>query len=138
MIQEIHDSRSTSGRSGRSLRSAATNKQEVSVNLMPGEKQEFVIGPNTQLIVPDDVELEISDGKGGWLPYHESLLRRPPREEVYVISGGSNFIVEDELGNVLHRSQPSHYSTGPISVAGSVAGRSTRSRRDEGTVYVDG
>ncbi|KAG9128168.1 hypothetical protein FRC07_003997 [Ceratobasidium sp. 392] len=95
---------------------------------------EFEIGPNTQLIVPDDVELEISDGKGGWLPYHESLLRRPPREEVYVISGGSNFIVEDEMGNILHRSQPRTYSTAPVSVAGSVAGRSTRSRRDDGNV----
>jgi hypothetical protein len=100
--------------------------------------------------------LQISDGKGGWLPYHESLLRRPPREEVYVISGGSNFIVEDEvcvscgsaartfltiffkMGNVLHRSQPATYSAAPVSIAGSVAGRSTRSRRDDATVYVDG
>ncbi|CAE7111456.1 unnamed protein product [Rhizoctonia solani] len=144
-----HDLHSRSGSSSRSSRSGRTGRTgvsrarthapsgEVEVNLQPGEKQEFVIGPNTQLIVPDDVELEISDGKGGWLPYHESLLRRPPREEVYVISGGSNFIVEDELGNVLHRSQPSTYSAAPVSTAGSVAGRSTRSRRDDGRIYVD-
>ncbi|KDN43513.1 hypothetical protein RSAG8_06102, partial [Rhizoctonia solani AG-8 WAC10335] len=137
-----HDRRSRSGSSSRSSRTGVSRSArtrtggEVQVNLMPGEKQEFEIGPNTQLIVPDDVELEISDGKGGWLPYHESLLRRPPREEVYVISGGSNFIVEDELGNVLHRSQPSTYSTATRSLAGSVAGRSTRSRRDDGTAYV--
>ncbi|KAG8701776.1 hypothetical protein FRC08_003897 [Ceratobasidium sp. 394] len=134
----IRDDNSASGRSGRSFRSSSRGRNEVEVNLKPGEKQEFEIGPNTQLIVPDDVELEISDGKGGWLPYHESLLRRPPREEVYVISGGSNFIVEDEMGNVLHRSQPRTYSTAPVSVAGSVAGRSARSRRDDGqVVYLD-
>ncbi|QRV76267.1 hypothetical protein RhiJN_04282 [Ceratobasidium sp. AG-Ba] len=140
VIHEVRDDRSASGRSGKSYRTSSNSgKHEVEVNLKPGETQEFEIGPNTQLIVPDDVELEISDGKGGWMPYHESLLRRPPREEVYVISGGSNFIVEDEMGNVLHRSQPRTYSTAPVSVAGSVAGRSTRSRRDDGqVVYVDG
>ncbi|KAH7344591.1 hypothetical protein B0J17DRAFT_636000 [Rhizoctonia solani] len=144
VIHEVRDRHSRSPSSSRSSRSGVRTRAphtpggELEVNLQPGEKQEFVIGPNTQLIVPDDVELEISDGKGGWLPYHESLLRRPPREEVYVISGGSNFIVEDELGNILHRSQPSTYSAAPVSVAGSVAGRSTRSRRDDNVLYVDG
>lgn len=139
VVHEIRDDRSASGRSGRSYRTNSHHgKNEVEVNLKPGETQEFEIGPNTQLIVPDDVELEISDGKGGWLPYHESLLRRPPREEVYVISGGSNFIVEDEMGNVLHRSQPRTYSTAPVSVAESFGGRSARSARDDGQiVYVD-
>lgn len=136
VVTDFPDGRSASGRSARSYRSSS-HKKEVEINLQPGEKQEFEIGPNTQLIVPDDVELEISDGKGGWLPYHESLLRRPPREEVYVISGGSNFIVEDEMGNVLHRSQPRTYSTAPVSVAGSVTGHSTRSRRDGDVVYID-
>ncbi|KAF8605164.1 hypothetical protein BDV93DRAFT_75062 [Ceratobasidium sp. AG-I] len=122
VVDDFHEGRSASGRSARSFRSSSHNKKEVEINLQPGEKQEFEIGPNTQLIVPDDVELEISD-------------------EVYVISGGSNFIVEDEMGNVLHRSQPRTYSTAhstaPVSVAGSVAGRSTRSRRDADIQYID-
>lgn len=39
VIHEIHEARSVSGRSGRSARSPGSRKNEVEVNLKPGEKQ---------------------------------------------------------------------------------------------------